>query len=80
MYARRDVVAVHNHNYQGGTGKFIYKALIVDNKLLYSNMADRKATQVPYTTRISFFADSCIFCSNVQIILCIIAIASYIDI
>ena len=30
--------AIHNHNYQGGTGKFIYKALILYNKQFPSNM------------------------------------------
>ena len=33
-----------NHNYQGGTGEFIYKALILGNKQLLSNMIDHKAT------------------------------------
>ena len=33
-----------NHNYQGTTGEFIYKALILGNKQLLSNMIDRKAT------------------------------------
>ena len=56
----------YNHNYQGGTGKFIYKALILDNKQLLSNMIDYKATQVPYTTRITFFADSYIFAQTSQ--------------
>ena len=68
----------HNYNYEGITGNFIYKALILDNKQLLSNMIDCKATQVPYTTRISFITDSYIFCSNFPAILCIIAIASYI--
>ena len=70
----------HNYNYQGGTGKFIYKASILDNKQLLSNMIDQEATQVPDTTRIDFLADSYIFCSSLPAILCIIAIASYIAI
>ena len=70
----------HNHNYQEGTGKFIYKASILGNKQLLSNMIDHKATQVPYTTRIAFLTDSYIFCSNFPAILYIIAIASYIAI
>ena len=53
---------LHGHNYQGGTGKFIYRALILDNKQLLSNMIDHEATQVPHTTRIVFLADSYIFC------------------
>ena len=36
----------HNHNYQGGTSKFIYKALILDNKQLLSNTIDHEATPV----------------------------------
>ena len=70
----------HNHNYQGGTvyiGKFIYKALILDNKQLLSNMKDHETTQVPYTTRIAFLAGRYTFCSSFQAILCIIVIASY---
>ena len=51
----------HNHNYQGGTSEFIYKVLILDNKQLLSNTTDHEATQVPYTTRIAFLANSCIF-------------------
>ena len=69
-----------NHNYLGGTGKFIYKASIVDNRQLLSNMIDHEAAQVPYTTRNAFLADSYIFCSNHPAILCIIAIVSYIAI
>ena len=37
-------IIFHNHNYQGGIGKLIYKALILGNKQLLSNMIDRKAT------------------------------------
>ena len=70
----------HNHSYQGGTGKFIYKASILDSKQLLSNMIDHKATQVPYTIRIAFLPDSYVFCSNHSAMLCIIAIASYIAI
>ena len=33
-----------NHNYQGGTGEFIYKASILGSKQLLSNMLDHKAT------------------------------------
>ena len=76
---KRGVVIAHFHP-QGGTGKFIYKASILNNKQLLSNMIDCKVTQVPYTTRIVFPADSYIFCSNFPVILCIIAIASYIAI
>ena len=32
-----------NHNYQEGSGGFIYKALILGNKQLLSNMIDGKA-------------------------------------
>ena len=49
-YSRRGVVAVHffhNHNYQGSTGKFINKALILVNRQLLSSMIDHEATQVP---------------------------------
>ena len=63
----------HNYNYQGGIGEFLYKALILGNKQLLSNTIDREATKVPYTTRITFFVDSYIFCSNYPAILCIIA-------
>ena len=45
MYTRRGVVAVHFLlQSQGGTGEFMYKASILDNKLLLSNMIDHKAT------------------------------------
>ena len=64
----------YNHNYQGGTGKFIYKASILGNKQLLSNIIDCKATQVLHITRIAFLADSVISCSNYPAILCIIAI------
>ena len=43
-------IFLHNHNYQGGKGKFIYKALILGNKQLLSNMIDCEATKVPYIT------------------------------
>ena len=68
----------HNHKYQGGTGNFIYKASILDNKQLLLNMVDYKATQVPYTTKIAFLADSYILSLNYPTILCIIAIVSFI--
>ena len=79
MYARRGMVAVHILPH---TGKFIYKALILDNKQLLSTMTECKAIQVLYTTRIALLAGSCshIFCSNFPAILCIIVIASYIPI
>ena len=67
----------HNHSCQGGTGKFIYKASILDSKQLLSNIIDHKARQVPYPTRI---ADSYVFCSNHSAILSINTIASYIAI
>ena len=70
----------HNHNYQGGTGEFIYKASILDNIQLLSNMIDFEATQVPHITRNVFLAESYIFRSHHPAILCIIAIASYIAI
>ena len=38
----------HNHNCKGGTGKFIYRASILDSKQLLSNMIDYEATQVLY--------------------------------
>ena len=41
------LVFFHNHNYQGDIGKFIYKASIIGNKQLLTNMIDCKATQVP---------------------------------
>ena len=53
-----------NHNDQEGTGNFIYKALILHNKQLLSNMTGHKSTQVPSTNRTAFLADSYIFCSN----------------
>ena len=68
----------HNHNYQGGIGKFIYRALMLDNKQLLSNLIDCEATQVPYTTRIAFLVDNYTFCSNYPAILCIITMVSYI--
>ena len=52
MYIRRGMIAVdffHNHNYPGGIGKFIYKAAILDNKQLLSNMIDHETTQAPHT-------------------------------
>ena len=64
------------HNYQRGTGEFIYKASILGNKQLLSNVVDRKATQTSYTTRTAFLADSYIICLNYPAIICIIAIAS----
>ena len=66
----------HNYNCQEGTGKFICKALILDNKQLLSNMIDCKAVQLPYTTRNTFLTHSYIFCSNHPAILCIIPITS----
>ena len=45
---KRGMVAVHfipNYNKQEGIGIFIYTPSILDNKLLLSNMIDRKATQ-----------------------------------
>ena len=47
-----------NHNNQEGTSKLIYKASILHNKQLLSNMIEHKATQVPSTTRTTFLADS----------------------
>ena len=70
----------HSHIHQGGTGKFIYKASIIDNKQLLSNIIDHKATQVPYMIRNAFLPDSYIFCPNHPTILCIIDITSYIAI
>ena len=59
------VVAVYFVPQSQFSGRYsIYKALILDNKQLLSNMVDREATQVPYTARNAFFADSYIFCSN----------------
>ena len=75
-----DYILFQNHNYQGGLCKFIYKTSILDNKQLLSNMKDWEVTQVPYTTRIAFLADSYILWLNFPAILCIIAIASYITI
>ena len=57
---------------QGGTGELMYKASILGNKQLLSNMIDQEATQVPYTTRIAFLTDSYIFYLNYPAILCII--------
>ena len=87
MYTRRGVVIVHFlpqsqlSGNQRGTGKFIYEALILDNKQHLSNMIDHEATQVPYIIKTAFLADSyiyCIFCWNFPAILYIIAIAIYI--
>ena len=50
MYSRRGMVTVHflpQSQLLGKWGKFIYKALTLDNKQLLSNMIDYKATQVP---------------------------------
>ena len=51
---KRGMIAVHFlpqskliKLYQGNTGKFICKPLILDNKQLLSNKTDHKATQVP---------------------------------
>ena len=68
----------HNHNYKGGAGKFISKALILNNKQLISNMIDCEATQVLYTTRIAFLSDSYILYSNYPVTLYFVAKASYI--
>ena len=53
-----------NHNYQGGTSEFIYKASILGNKQLLWNMVDCEAMQVPYINWIAFFTDRFISCSN----------------
>ena len=65
----------HIHNYQGGTGKLIYKASVLNNRQFLSNMINFKATQVQHTTRIALLADIYIFCSNFPAILSIITIA-----
>ena len=45
MYTRRDVVAVHFLLLsQRGTGELMYKASILGNKQLLSNMIDWEAT------------------------------------
>ena len=48
MYVRKGMMAVdiffYNHHYLEGIGKFIYKALILDNKQLPSGMIDCEAT------------------------------------
>ena len=67
-----------NHNYQGGTDEFIYKASILSNKQLLLNMIDHETIKVPHTTRIAFLTNRYIFCSNYPAIFCIIVIASYI--
>ena len=36
------------------------------NKQLLSNMLDHEATQVPYTTRITFLTDSYVFAQTTQ--------------
>ena len=80
---KKGVVAVHffhNHNHQGGTGKFLQGFNIIDNKPLLSSMIDYEAAQVSHTTRIALLPDSCMFCSNFPAILRIIAIDSYIAI
>ena len=77
---RKDVVIVHFLSRSQLSGKFIYKASILVNKQLLSNMMDCETMQAHYTTRISLLTDSYIFCSNYPAILCIIAIASYIAI
>ena len=53
------------------------KVFTVNNK---QYMVECKATQVPYTIRNTFLADSYIFFSSYPAILCIILIASYIAI
>ena len=70
-------ISFHNHNYQGGAGKFISKALILHNKQLISNMIDCEATQVLYT-RIAFLSDSYILYSNYPVTLYSVAKARYI--
>ena len=50
-----------NHNYQGGIGKFIYEASILDNKQPLSYLIDHKATQVPHTTSIAFLTDNYVY-------------------
>ena len=52
----------HNHTHLGGGGKFIYKASILDNRQLLSNMIDHEATQVAHITRNAYLPDSYIFC------------------
>ena len=54
----------YDHNYQEDTGKFIYKASILDNKQLLSNMTHHKAPQVPYTSIITFLTDSYVYFSQ----------------
>ena len=57
----------------------IYKASILDNKQLLSNIIVREATQVPYNSRIAFldrrYSYTYIFYPNFPTVLCIIAIA-----
>ena len=69
----------HNHNYQGGAGKFISKALILDNKQLISNMIDCEATQVPLSPELlSSQIATYILYSNYPVTLYLVAKASYI--
>ena len=46
----------HNHNYLGGTGKFIYKALILDMRQFLSSITDCEATQIPQLVCVSAFS------------------------
>ena len=55
-----------NRNYKGDTGQFIYKALILGNKQLLSNMVDSEATYVPYTTAIAFLQIAIYFAQTTQ--------------
>ena len=58
-------IFLQNHNYQGGTGKYIYKGFANrQQRTFLKHDVDRKATQVQCTIRIAFFADSYIFCTN----------------
>ena len=44
LWARLLCIFFCNHNYQGGIDEYVYKALILGNKQLLSNMIDREAT------------------------------------
>ena len=57
---------------EGNTDEFMYKAVILGNKQLLSNMIDREAIQVSHTTRIAFLIDCYMFGLNYPAIYCII--------
>ena len=50
-------ISFQNHNMQAGTGKFMYKAMIINEKQLLLKHNDYKAIKVLSTTRNAFLTD-----------------------